>query len=163
MNTLHIRRATPADHAVIVEFNSALALETEGKALIPEVISAGVAAILANENRGFYIIAERAGERIGTLMITTEWSDWRNGMFWWVESVYVPPQARGQGVYRAMYDHVRNVAAHDPGVCGFRLYVERDNVRAQKTYESLGMSKTHYNIYEELKSGIVFCHDVAKG
>jgi ribosomal protein S18 acetylase RimI-like enzyme len=92
----------------------------------------------------------------GSLMITTEWSDWRDGDFWWIQSVYVKPEFRKLGVYRAMYAFVQSLAASKPNVCGFRLYVERENLTAQKTYASLGMQETHYNIFESLKPGIRF-------
>jgi ribosomal protein S18 acetylase RimI-like enzyme len=161
MNTLSptIRRATAHDHATIVDFNCAMALETEGKALKHEVISRGVASLLGNEHRGMYFVAEQNEIIVGALMITYEWSDWRNGNFWWIQSVYVRPEVRGHGVYRAMYEHIRALATKDPGVCGFRLYVEQDNARAQRTYASLGMSETHYRMYEEMKPGIVFLKD----
>jgi ribosomal protein S18 acetylase RimI-like enzyme len=156
---LTIRRATAHDHATIVDFNCALALETEGKTLMHEVISRGVASLLGNENRGMYFVAEREGTTVGALMVSYEWSDWRNGNFWWIQSVYVRPEARGQGVYRSMYEYVRALSTKDPNVCGFRLYVEQDNARAQRTYSALGMSETHYQMYEELKPGIKFLKD----
>ena len=158
-NALTIRRATAHDQPTIVDFNCALALETEGKVLLHEVISRGVAAMLGNENRGMYFVAEQSGVIVGALMLTYEWSDWRNGNFWWIQSVYVRREARGHGVYRGLYEHVRALAAKDPNVCGFRLYVEQDNARAQRTYSALGMSETHYQMYEELKLGVVFLKD----
>ncbi len=152
---MRIRLATPADAAVLVEFNVAMALETEGKELLPEVIGAGVHSLLGNPAAGFYVIAEV--ERVlAALMITKEWSDWRNGSFWWIQSVYVRPEARRQGIYRRLYGHVQEMAAKDPKVCGFRLYVERENSRAQATYKALGMKKTRYLVYEELKPGVRF-------
>jgi ribosomal protein S18 acetylase RimI-like enzyme len=154
--TPHIRLASATDKDIIAHFNSAMALETEGKALIPEVIGAGVAALIANPSRGFYLVAQNESLIVGCLLITFEWSDWRNGQFWWIQSVYVEPRFRGQGVYRALCKDVQQRAAQDPGVCGFRLYVEQANLRAQQTYASLGMEKTHYSIFEELKPGIVF-------
>ena len=145
-----IRRAGLEDAAVLVEFNRAMAQETEGKALIPAVISAGVKNLLENANLGFYLVAERSGEVIGALMITTEWSDWRNGVFWWVQSVYVRPDCRRQGVYKQLYQFVKTLASQDSQVCGFRLYVERENQVAQQTYRSLGMEETAYKIFEDL-------------
>lgn len=156
---LTIRQAGPQDAAVIAAFNRAMALETEGKQLIPELIEAGVKGLLANPAMGFYVVAERNGEVIASLMITTEWSDWRNGIFWWVQSVYVDPQARRQGVYSSLYRHLRERAAQEPGVCGFRLYVEKENLGAQKTYGALGMSETDYLMFEEMKPGIRFLQD----
>jgi ribosomal protein S18 acetylase RimI-like enzyme len=152
---MRIRLATPADAGVLVEFNAAMALETEGKELLPDVIGAGVQSLLANPAAGFYVVAEQDG-LVGSLMITKEWSDWRNGTFWWIQSVYVRPEFRRQGVYKGLYRHVQQVAAKDPGVCGFRLYVERENSRAQTTYGALGMKQTRYLVFEELKPGIRF-------
>lgn len=153
---MRIRLAASGDAQVLVEFNTAMALETEGKELLPEVIGAGVRALLANPAAGFYVLAE-LGERVaGSLMITKEWSDWRNGTFWWIQSVYVRPEFRRQGVYRNLYRHVQQAAAKDAAVCGFRLYVERENSHAQATYRSLGMKETHYNVFEALKPGVKF-------
>jgi ribosomal protein S18 acetylase RimI-like enzyme len=153
---MRIRQATAADAPVLIEFNCAMALETERKQLLPEVIGAGVRALLANPAAGFYVVAEAGQHVAGALLITKEWSDWRNGSFWWIQSVYVRPEFRRQGVYKTLYRHVQGMAAKDPGVCGFRLYVERENTRAQSTYTSLGMQETHYRVFEELKPGIRF-------
>jgi ribosomal protein S18 acetylase RimI-like enzyme len=153
---MRIRQAAAADAPVLIEFNCAMALETERKELLPEVIGAGVRALLANPAAGFYVVAE-AGQRVaGALLITKEWSDWRNGSFWWIQSVYVRPEWRRKGVYRALYRHVQALAAKDPKACGFRLYVERENARAQETYRALGMKQTHYLVFEELKPGVRF-------
>ena len=152
---MRTRLATSADAAVLVEFNAAMALETEGKNLLPEVIGAGVRGLLDNPVAGFYVLAET--ERVvAALMITKEWSDWRNGSFWWIQSVYVRPEARRQGVYRRLYRHVQEMAAKDPQVCGFRLYVERENSAAQAAYAALGMKETRYLVFEELKPGVRF-------
>lgn len=152
---MRIRLATSADATVLVEFNAAMALETEGKNLLPEVIGAGVRGLLDNPVAGFYVLAET--ERVvAALMITKEWSDWRNGSFWWIQSVYVRPEARRQGVYRRLYRHVQEMAAKDPQVCGFRLYVERENSAAQAAYAALGMKETRYLVFEELKPGVRF-------
>jgi ribosomal protein S18 acetylase RimI-like enzyme len=133
-----------------------MALETEHKELLPEVIGAGVRALLDDPSAGFYLVATTEGRVIASLMITKEWSDWRKGSFWWIQSVYVRPQWRRKGVYRSLYRHVRELAARDPAVCGFRLYVERENSRAQATYRALGMKETRYLVFEELKPGIRF-------
>lgn len=152
---MRIRLATSADATVLVEFNAAMALETEGKNLLPEVIGAGVRGLLDNPVAGFYVLAET--ERVvAALMITKEWSDWRNGSFWWIQSVYVRPEARRQGIYRQLYRHVQEMAAKDPQVCGFRLYVERQNSAAQAAYAALGMKETRYLVFEELKPGVRF-------
>ena len=152
---MRIRLATPADAGVLIEFNAAMALESERKELLPDVIGAGVRSLLGNPAAGFYLLAEQ-DSAVGSLMITKEWSDWRNGTFWWIQSVYVRPQFRRQGVYKNLYRHVQELASKDPAVCGFRLYVERENERAQATYSALGMKQTHYLVFEELKPGVRF-------
>ena len=153
---LTFRRAGESDADTIAAFNAAMALETEGKALIPEVIGAGVRRLIGMPSLGFYIVAEHASEVVACLMITNEWSDWRNGLFWWIQSVYVKRGFRRQGVYRRMYEHVRSLAQSDTSVCGFRLYVEKENETAHATYSSLGMKETDYLLYEELKPGVRF-------
>jgi ribosomal protein S18 acetylase RimI-like enzyme len=150
------RVATAHDAAVLAEFNAAMALETEGKQLLPEVIGAGVRSLLGRPGSGFYLVAETEGQVVGSLLITKEWSDWRNGELWWIQSVYVRPAWRRQGIYKRLYRHVQELAAKDPAVCGFRLYVERENRQAQTTYRALGMTETHYLVFEELKPGVRF-------
>ncbi len=145
-----IRQALAQDAAELTEFNISMARETEGVELIPEIIGAGVRAMIDNPQRGFYLVVELDNGIQASLMVTTEWSDWRNGMFWWIQSVYVRPQYRRQGLYRVLYERVKELAEQEPSVCGFRLYVERDNSAAQKTYSALGMNRTEYRIYEEL-------------
>ena len=139
-----IRPAAPADHATVVAFNAALALETEGKRLDPTTLSAGVAAALADPAKGYYTIAEDDGVVVGQCLVTLEWSDWRNGWFWWIQSVYVLPTARRGGVFRDLYKHLEAAAAARPDVIGIRLYVERDNARAQAAYVSLGLVEEPY-------------------
>jgi ribosomal protein S18 acetylase RimI-like enzyme len=153
---MNLRLAAPADAQALVEFNCAMALETEGKRLLPEVIGAGVRSLLGNPRAGFYVVAQHENLVIGALLITREWSDWRNGDFWWIQSVYVREDWRRKGVYKALYRHIQQLAAQDPAVCGFRLYVERENARAQETYRALGMKQTHYLLFEELKPGVRF-------
>lgn len=149
MNTtaLRVREAGMADINVLVEFNAAMALETERKTLDPRTLSAGVAAVLAEPRRGFYLVAEAERDVVGCLMITYEWSDWRNGDWWWFQSVYVRPDYRRKGVFRVLYDEVERLAKARPDVVGVRLYVERDNQRAQQTYSSLGMREEHYRLF----------------
>jgi len=154
--TIRIRPASADDAKALVDFAAAMALETERKVLLRDVISQGVHHLLAHPGMGFYVMAESEGEVAGSLMVTTEWSDWRNGNFWWVQSVYVRPEFRRRGVYRRLYQYLQERAAEDPEVCGFRLYVERDNGRAQATYRAAGMAQTHYILFEELKPGIRF-------
>jgi ribosomal protein S18 acetylase RimI-like enzyme len=155
-DSIRIRPATASDADTIIEFAAAMALETERKVLLREVIAAGVHHLLAHPEMGFYVMAEREAEVAGSLMVTTEWSDWRNGNFWWVQSVYVRPQFRRRGVYRELYRYLQQRAETDPSVCGFRLYVERDNSRAQATYRAAGMEQTQYLLFEELKPGVRF-------
>lgn len=155
-DTLYTARpATRDDAAVIVEFNLAMARETESLELSPATLAAGVQNLFDNPHFGFYVMAEarRSGgavECAGSLMITYEWSDWRDGLFWWVQSVYVRAEHRRRGVYTVLYEFVKRLAAADPRVRGFRLYVERENAAAQKTYERLGMNASHYVMYEEI-------------
>ena len=151
-----IRRASNADAPALSQFNQNMAFETEGIKLIPEVIDAGVKTMIENPQMGFYLVAEDQGTIAAALMTTTEWSDWRNGLFWWIQSVYVLPDYRRQGLYRKLYDEVQSLAENEPGVCGFRLYVEHDNVVAQQTYRALGMEETNYKLYEELKASTAF-------
>ena len=145
---IHIRRAGAADAEFIAESNIAMALETEDMALEPSVVGPGVAAVLADDSLGFYLVAEIDGRLAGQLMVTYEWSDWRNGLWWWIQSVYVRPEFRRQGVYSALHRHVEATARAAGGVCGLRLYVEQGNTRAQGVYQSLEMYNTRYHMYE---------------
>ena len=147
---IRIRRATPEDADHIIQFNRAMAKETEDRELAPEIISAGVKRLLNQPQYGFYLLAEVDQQVVGSLMITYEWSDWRDGLFWWVQSVYIKPEFRRQGIYRSLYSYVKLLAEKDGNVCGFRLYVEKENHIAHKTYHSLGMKETCYKMYEEL-------------
>jgi ribosomal protein S18 acetylase RimI-like enzyme len=146
---MQIRTATPEDVDALVEFNQAMALETEGKTLDTDILRAGVSAVFGDEKKGFYVVVEQEGSVAAGLMVTTEWSDWRNGWFWWIQSVYVRPEYRGKGLYGRLYEFVKERAAAAGNVCGFRLYVEKENDRAQRVYEKLGMDKTYYLMYEE--------------
>jgi ribosomal protein S18 acetylase RimI-like enzyme len=148
-NDLVIRIGQPGDVRALVDFNVAMARETENKVLSRDIVSTGVVAALQDSNHGFYVVAEKAGAIAGSLLVTKEWSDWRNAEFWWIQSVYVGPRYRRQGVYRRLYEFVRQQAHVEGNVCGFRLYVERDNQVAQQTYRSLGMRETVYRLYEE--------------
>jgi GNAT superfamily N-acetyltransferase len=145
---LRIRRGTPNDATRVTEFNRLMALETEGKALNQDVLARGVAAGLADPAKALYFLADDGGEVLGQMMITTEWSDWRNGWIWWIQSVYVRADARRRGVFRALYEHVHRAATEDPEVIGLRLYVEQDNLTAQQTYARLGMVRTSYVLFE---------------
>ncbi len=150
MSEIKVRSATAAEAGRIAGFNRALALETEGLALEEKTVAAGVVALMGHPERGFYLVAEVAGAVAGCLLITYEWSDWRNRMFWWIQSVYVKPEFRGRGVYSALDEKVRELAAREGNVCGFRLYVHKGNARAQEVYRSLGMEETAYLVYEDL-------------
>ncbi len=145
---LQVREARRQDMDMIVSFNAAMALETEKKELDLNILRSGVNAVLDDPRKGVYFIATIGSEIAGQLMITTEWSDWRNGTFWWIQSVYVGSAFRRQGVYRRLHDHVLNRARRNEGVCGVRLYVDKSNQAAQSTYRTLGMSPTHYDLYE---------------
>jgi GNAT superfamily N-acetyltransferase len=146
-----VREARPGDRASIVEFNARLARETEGKALDQAVLDRGVGAALTDPDRLRYWVAEASGETIvGQAAITREWSDWRNGWIWWFQSVYVHPDARGLGIFRSLYQTIRAAALASPGVIGLRLYVEDENLTAQRTYQSLGMRPGGYQVFEEL-------------
>ena len=151
---LSVRKAGLADAAAISRFNQAMALETEGKRLIPEIVDAGVLRLLQQPSLGFYGVAVDQDAIVACLLVTHEWSDWRNGLLWWIQSVFVEAGWRRRGVYRELYRFVQELALVEPGVCGFRLYVEKDNVTAQKTYQALGMAPTDYLIYEQLKPGV---------
>lgn len=153
-NEISIRQADSGDIAALVSFNQAMASETESKELDANVLTGGVLNLLRNKHHGFYLVAFDTGagdgDAVGSLMVTYEWSDWRNGLFWWIQSVYIKPEFRRQGVYRRLYEFVKELASADKSVCGFRLYVEKENRIAQRTYEKLGMSESHYVMYEEL-------------
>ena len=145
---LHIRQATLLDLAVLIEYNRAMALEVEGLDLPIDTLKAGLEAVLNDPARGFYRVAESAGRVVGQLMITFEWSDWRNGTFFWIQSVYVSPEARRRGIYRRLYEDILALAAASGDVCGVRLAVARGNTRAKATYEALGMGRSVYDLYE---------------
>ena len=149
-DTVLVRRGEPRDAERVTDFNRAMAEETEGTVLDAEIARRGVDLLLAYPDRGFYVVAEEGGEVRASLMVTTEWSDWRAGTFWWIQSVYVAPEHRRTGLFRALYAWVRERAAADPDVRGLRLYVVRDNETAHQTYEAVGMHETPYRLYEEL-------------
>ncbi len=146
---MEIRIATRDDIPSLVEFNQAMALETEQKTLDEAILTPGVSTVFGDAAKGFYVVVDDAGSVAAGLMVTTEWSDWRNGWFWWIQSVYVRPEHRGLGLYGKMYEFVKMRAAEAGNVCGFRLYVEKENEKAQRVYEKLGMGRTQYLMYEE--------------
>lgn len=157
---VRVRCARSADARALAEFNCQLAQETEDTRLSFEMVLRGVRAVLENPQRGFYLVAEADEKQtnspnspIASLLITSEWSDWRNAEFWWIQSVYVRREWRRRGLYRALYQYARKLAAqHQTPVCGFRLYVEQRNSAAQKTYAALGMRETGYKMFEQTYS-----------
>lgn len=150
MKNINIRIAEIKDKDTLVKFNIALAKESEEIKLSKVVVEKGVEAVLHNSNLGFYILAEKDEQIIASLMITNEWSDWRNGMFWWIQSVYVLPEYRRKGIYSKLYEHIKELISGKANVLGFRLYVEKNNNTAITTYKSLGMKKTAYRLFEEI-------------
>jgi ribosomal protein S18 acetylase RimI-like enzyme len=151
MSAVTVRAARRGDVAAIVDFQRAMAHETEDKDLDRARVTRGVEAVfdaVDGKDRGWYLVAEANGAAVASLMVTYEWSDWRAGWFWWIQSVYVVAPHRGRGVYRALYAEVLRLARERGDVCGVRLYVEHDNTAAQAVYERLGMHRTHYHLYE---------------
>jgi ribosomal protein S18 acetylase RimI-like enzyme len=147
---IDVRPARPGDLERLVDFQRALAAETEDKELDEAVLRSGLRRVLSDPQRGRYFVAERAGAVVGSLLITLEWSDWRDGWIWWIQSVYTAPEARRSGVYRAMHRHVLELARAQGDVVGLRLYVEAENRAAQCTYEAHGMRRTSYLAYEHM-------------
>ncbi|HVV01848.1 MAG TPA: GNAT family N-acetyltransferase [Verrucomicrobiae bacterium] len=149
---MNIRAARAEDADTIAEFNLRMALETEDRRLDPGRVQAGVRALLASGEKGAYYLAEitDGGRQViaGQLLITYEWSDWRNGAFWWIQSVFVREEFRGRGIFRSLYQHVHALAKNRADVCGLRLYVEGDNETAQRAYARLGMKPTSYRFFE---------------
>jgi GNAT superfamily N-acetyltransferase len=148
MNDTLVRDAVRADIEFLADCNVAMAYESEQKQLARDVLTRGIVAVFDHPERGFYIVAERGGEPAGSLLITHEWSDWRNGGWWWIQSVYVMPDARRGGVFTTMYRAIETRARATTGVIGLRLYVEKENTGAQRTYESLGMEPAPYSLYQ---------------
>lgn len=150
MNSVNwkIRVADHQDIPILLEFNQSMARETEGKQLATDTLNRGVKAVLDKPDLGFYLVATHGDQIAGSLMITTEWSDWRAKQFWWIQSVFVAPRFRRQGVYRALFSEVKQRAQAQSEVCGIRLYVEKNNTSAQQTYRALGMYESHYLFYE---------------
>lgn len=147
---LTIRDATIDDVDVIVDFNIRLAAESEGKSLSTGTLRQGVRALLCDAAHGRYFLACRGPHVVGQVMLTYEWSDWRNGRIWWIQSVYVPPEARRGGVFRALFQHVRGLAESTPGVVGLRLYVEENNTLAHAVYRELGMADAGYFVLQRM-------------
>jgi ribosomal protein S18 acetylase RimI-like enzyme len=150
---LTVRPPTPADVPVIAEYNRRLARETEHTELDAAIVTAGVAAAVADPVvKGPYFLACDGDDVVGQMQVTYEWSDWRNGWFWWIQSVYVRADYRGRGAFRTLYDHVRRKGCEAGDVVGIRLYVERENRPAQETYRRLGMHEAPFYLMQELFS-----------
>ena len=147
---LLVRLAKVDDLQTIANFNVRMALETENKSLDEVTVLKGVENLFAQSNFGFYLVAEQDDELAACLLITYEWSDWRNGLFWWIQSVYVDDNYRCMGIFRKMYEYLQALSNEKDGVCGLRLYVEKDNLHAQQTYRALGMNETGYLLFEDL-------------
>lgn len=151
MTTTNYRKAVPADAPAIVEFQIAMARETEELDLDRDICAKGVNAVFEDASHGQYYVCESEGRVIGSTLVTYEWSDWRNGVVWWIQSVYVEPEARGQGVYKGLYRFIQGLAVADANVRGIRLYVDKRNARAQQVYAKLGMNGEHYQVFEWMK------------
>jgi GNAT superfamily N-acetyltransferase len=143
-----VRIAANADSTIVADYNAMMAKETEGIELNRDRLRKGTEALFADPSKGIYYIAEVDGKIVGQLMITYEWSDWRNATFWWIQSVYVHPEYRKQGIFRSLYRHIEAIAQKRGDVCGLRLYVDQSNKHAQQTYEALGMHRSHYQMME---------------
>ena len=150
LSMISIRKARPEDAQVIIDFQQKMAWETEMITLAKDIVTKGVNAVFSNPVLGQYWVADDDGQIVSSMLITSEWSDWRNASVWWFQSVYVLPSHRRTGIFRSMYLHIRN-EAEKLGVAGLRLYVETNNSRAQKTYVALGMKCEHYAMYEWMK------------
>ena len=150
MVKLKIRRADKSEVGIIADFQQKMAWETEKLELREDVLTAGVKAVFEDSNKGLYFVAEQDGNVVASLMITYEWSDWRNGTVWWIQSVYVLPTFRGQGVFKQMYLHLKEHVMQSE-LRGLRLYVDKTNTAAQKVYDSIGMTQEHYAMYEWMK------------
>ncbi len=150
---MSIRHARVGDAETLAAFNIALADETERLKLDHGVVLSGVRGLISDPENGFYLVAQIEGGIAGMLMVTREWSDWRNGNYWWVQSLYVKPAFRRRGVFRTLYSQVKQMARSKGEVCGLRVYVDKRNARARETYEKLGMSRTDYEVYEDLFAG----------
>lgn len=148
---IEIRPALPEDAGAIVDFQLLMARETEGLELDLPTVIRGVRAVFDDPSKGEYWVAEAGGRVVSSLMTTYEWSDWRDGTVLWVQSVYVLPELRGSGIYRRMYEHLKERVQASPGLMGIRLYVDRRNTAAQRVYERVGMSREHYEMFEWMK------------
>ena len=144
------RLAKKSDTLTLMAFNTALACETENKTLDTATIRGGVERLLELPQYGFYVVAERGQTIGGSVLVTYEWTDWRNGLFWWIQSVYVAPEFRRLGIYRSLHSYVRELATQNKDVRGLRLYAESENLLAHRAYKRMGMTETTYKLFEEV-------------
>ena len=150
---IEIRPGRREDAPNIVEFQIRMAKEAEDLTLDRSTVEKGVQAVFDDPHKGAYWIAELEGEVVGCLLTVPEWSDWRNGTVLWIHSVYVIPSARRRGVFRMMYETLKTMVEQSAELRGLRLYVERENEQAQKTYNAMGMDGNHYKLFEWMKEG----------
>lgn len=148
---IKIQRATDQHLDKLIEFQQGLASETENLSLSEETLRKGLITLLADTSKGQYYVVLDSGVPIGCHLITYEWSEWKNGMVWWMQSVYVSADYRNRGIFKMMFDNIMNLINQDPQLLGLRLYVDKSNARAMKVYESLGMDGSHYTVYEKMK------------
>ncbi len=151
MEAIHIRKAEPVDIPVICRFQLSMAMETESLELDPLVLEAGIRAVFDDPAKGHYYVAETDGVVVASLMLTFEWSDWRNGNVWWIQSVYMEKAFRNRGIFRQMYEYLRQLVLQDPAIRGLRLYVDERNRNAQAVYRAIGMNGDHYRVFEWMK------------
>lgn len=143
-----IRKATQEDIGIIAGFQQKMARETENLSLDGPTLIKGVTNVFLDPSKGFYLVAQENDEVIASMLLTPEWSDWRNSLFLWIQSLYVLPEYRKQGVFRNLYDHVKKIVMDSEGYAGIKLYVDKENARAQTVYRQVGMEASHYNLYE---------------
>ena len=148
---IYIQKATPGHIEILIDFQQRLAFESEGIQLNGETVRAGMQAMFDDPSKGNYYIATDEDVIVGCHSVTFEWSDWRNGMVWWLQSVYVKESHRKKGIFKMMYDNIITIINNQPGLIGLRLYVDKSNTRAMKVYESMGMDGSHYTVYEWMK------------
>ena len=156
---IQVRMAEAKDIDIIAELNLAMAWETEQKRLNPATLKRGIRAVMDDSDFGFYVVAEAQSQIVGCLLVTHEWSDWRSGLFWWIQSLYVRPAFRRRGVFKRLHDFVKTQALDRPEVCGLRLYVEQSNHVAHQAYRRIGMTPRTYQIYEEMLTRPVAAQD----
>lgn len=146
-----VRKARLEDISALIEFQQGLAHETEGIKLDESLLEQGLGAIIKDPSKGFYFVAELQGQPVGCCMVTFEWSEWRNGTVYWLQSVYVKHSHRGAGVFKKLYEHLMTMVASDPKIFGMKLYANKSNTKAHQIYKSLGMDGDHYVMFEKMK------------